>query len=152
MLKQEEKPKLEVRDLVLEDFDDEDFIRPICEMETTKENVTPAELKEIFLKRQSTTDTMIALLDGKIVGMAALAVWHSFSGRSLGIPMDLYVFPKYRRQGIATEFMTQIMGAYKTRPHGVWRILGPVDEDLVSFYQQFGFQRTDLIYMERKLV
>jgi len=146
-----DKPNILIRDLVIEDFDNEEFIQPICEMESTKDSITVAELREIFLKRQSTTDTFIAIVDEKIVGVVSLAIWYSFSGRNLGLPMDMYVLEEYRRLGVGHELLNFMGKLFQTRPHGVWRIVGPVGKDLIPFYEKHAFQKMDVVYMERKL-
>lgn len=136
---------VEIRDLTSEDFENEEFIRPLLEMEVVGFK-TAAELKAVFERRKPTTETWIAILDGRIVGIASLVIHHSFTGRNLGVPMDIYVVPECRHQGIASLFIDRLAAMDRSK---VWRIFGPVGKDLVPLYERCAFQKKDVVYMER---
>jgi len=139
--------EVEIRELTSEDFDNEKLIQGLLDMEVVGYK-TSQSLKEIFEKRKVNTDTHIAIVDGTIVGIMSLMIHYSFTGRNLGVPMDVYVSPKYRKQGIAKRFIDILILVDRSK---VWRIFGPVAKDLVSLYEKGGFSRKDVVYMERKI-
>ena len=67
-------PEIEIRELESSDFEDEEFIQPLLDMDMVEVDLT--ELRDIFEKRKSTTNTYLALVDGKIAGVASLAIWY----------------------------------------------------------------------------
>lgn len=136
---------LEIRELVAEDFDNEDFIRPLLEMEVVGFK-TVAELKIVFEKRKANTDTHIAIFDGVIVGVASLMIHHSFTGRNLAVPMDIYVSPEYRKCGIGQKLVNTVCVVPASK---AWRVFGPVGHDLVPMYEKAGCVKKDVIYMEK---
>lgn len=136
---------VEIRGLTSEDFENEEFIRSLLEMEVVGYK-TASELKAVFERRKPTTDTWVAVLDGKIVGVASLMIHHSFTGRNLAVPMDIYVSPEYRGRGIGRLLVKQTSVAVDRSR--AWRIFGPVGRDLVPLYEEFFFERKDVLYME----
>lgn len=140
--------EVEIRELTSEDFDNETLIQGLLDMEVVGYK-TSQSLKEIFEKRKVNTETHIAIVDGKIVGIFALMIHYSFTGRNLGVPMDLYVQPEYRRGGIASKLIDRCIASIDRSK--VWRIFGPVGEDLIPLYEKVSFIRKDVVYMERKI-
>lgn len=139
--------EVEIRELTSEDFENATLIQGLLDMKVVGYK-TSHELKEVFEKRKVNTDTHIAIVDGKIVGVFSLMIHYSFTGRNLGVPMDVYVVPEYRRRGIASKFMDVIANVDHSK---VWRIFGPVGRDLVPLYAKIASEKKDVVYMEVKL-
>jgi len=134
---------IEVRKLESEDFDNKEFVAPLLKMGNVSKQATLEELREIFESRKSTSETYIALIDGNIVGIGSLLIWNSFTGRKLGLPMDIIVLPEHQNKGVATKIMEVCIA------QPVTRVFGPVGKDLIPFYEKFGFQKMDVVYIER---
>lgn len=94
---------------------------------------------------------LVALSEGRMVGLIHGEVRHNPMLRAspLGVMMELYVHPSYRRRGVARRLIEE--AAKKLREKGAKAIAAEfpyLNEIAVSFYKDLGFRPLTSVYIK----
>ncbi|HXW03464.1 MAG TPA: GNAT family N-acetyltransferase [Nitrosarchaeum sp.] len=129
-----------IRKLQKEDLSN-GFLQTLDSLRQTS-NMDKKIIEKTFDKINSNQDqlTIVALLDGKVVGATTLLIETKFihNGGKVGHIEDVVVNKEYQKKGIGEKMMTYLLryakeqGCYKT-------ILDCVD-DVKPFYEKLGFK------------
>lgn len=105
-------------------------------------------------ENRSPMASLVAELDGKVVGF----ILGDASGWEYGVPdtvgwIDtIGVHPQYRRKGIAKILFNEMVANLKKVGVGtVYTFLNWKDWDLLHFFDKMGFQKGDMIHIEKKV-
>jgi ribosomal protein S18 acetylase RimI-like enzyme len=105
-------------------------------------------------ENRSPMASLVAELDGKVVGF----ILGDASGWEYGIPdtvgwIDtIGVHPQYRRKGIARILFDEMVTNLKALGVGtLYTFLNWKDWDLLHFFDKMGFQKGDMIHIEKKV-
>ena len=142
---------LDFRKATINDLDDLAKIRSIFLMEMENEHSeTKREKMEAanraYFEKSLADDSFVAWLavaDGKIVGTSGLSFYiippnnNCPDGRVANI-MNMFTFPEYRKQGIATELFKRIVEEAKLR--GYKRIALNATSAGKPLYEKYGFK------------
>lgn len=106
-------------------------------------NLTVEEAKEVF--RQRLKDgilTVIAKIDGRVVGTASLLVELKFlhKGSKAGHIEDVAVHPDFQRRGIGKALVMYLVDIAKDK--GCYKVILDCRDDLSVFYEKCGFVRS----------
>ncbi|KAL1514753.1 hypothetical protein AB1Y20_003839 [Prymnesium parvum] len=90
---------------------------------------------------------------GKVIGSAACQVWSGPTpyevviGKKLGTVWGVYVHPKWRRQGVATELMSAVISYWRSIDcqHGV---LLCASEEARRVYERLGFKPGNMLLLD----
>ena len=83
---------IEFREMKLTDFDDEQFISGLFDLNFVSKSLTISQIKEIFEAKRPMTDTYIAVdVDNNIlIGHVAVSVHYSFNEGKIGVNRHVY--------------------------------------------------------------
>lgn len=105
-------------------------------------------------ENRSPLASLVAELDGKVIGF----ILGDASGWEYGVPdtvgwIDtIGVHPQYRRKGIARVlFDEMVANLKKVGVVSIYTFLDWKDWDLLHFFDKMGFQKGDMIHIEKKV-
>jgi len=105
-------------------------------------------------ENRSPMASLVAELDGKVVGF----ILGDASGWEYGVPdtvgwIDtIGIHPQYRRKGIARVlFNEMVANLKKVGVVSIYTFLNWKDWDLLHFFDKMGFQKGDMIHIEKKV-
>ncbi|MBW2065159.1 MAG: GNAT family N-acetyltransferase [Deltaproteobacteria bacterium] len=112
------------------------------------------ELKLELMTRKAPSASLVAELDGKVVGfiIGGASGWEYGVPKKVGWIDAIGVDPDYQRRGIAKMLLTELVGNLKNG--GVERIYTFVnwrDWRLLRFFDEMGFRRGDMLNLELKV-
>ncbi|MBW1997759.1 MAG: GNAT family N-acetyltransferase [Deltaproteobacteria bacterium] len=112
------------------------------------------ELKLELMARKAPSASLVAELDGKVVGfiVGGASEWEYGVPKKVGWIDAIGVDPEYQRRGIAKMLLTEMVGNLKNA--GVERIYTFVnwrDWRLLPFFDAMGFRRGDMLNLELKV-
>ena len=104
---------------------------------------------------RSPLSSLVAELDDKVVGF----ILGDASGWEYGVPHTVVgwidtigVHPQYRRQGIAgILFNEMVANLKKVGVNTIYTFVNWKDWDLLHFFDKMGFQKGDMIHIEKKV-
>ena len=126
---------IEFREMTLSDFDDEQFINSLFNLDFVSKNLSVINIRNIFETKRSSTDTYIVVDTEKnqIIGHVAICAHYSFNCGIIGAMYDMSIDPSYRGQGIGKQLLF-----YARQKSGEKRKLtclcGPVDQVGYALY------------------
>ena len=130
---------IQIREMVLEDFDNIDFIKPIYQLKFVSRELSISQLKNIFENKRLMTDTYILVDTDKniLIGHVCVSIHHSFNNGIIGIVYDTAVHPDYRGQGHGLALMIYARDKCGEKRH-LTSFAGPVDSSIAPFYEKVG--------------
>lgn len=112
------------------------------------------ERKLQLVKKESPAASLVAELDGKVVGF----IIGDASGREYGVPENIGwidaigVDPEYRRRGIAKMLLTEMVdNLKKVGVEKIYTFVNWRDWNLLRFFDAMGFRRGDMLNLELKV-
>ena len=128
---------MEIRELTVEDFDNNSLIESAQKLPFIDRSLSVDEFRQIFLKRQALTVTIVAIDGNKIVGLIVAVAHYSFRNKNVATLFDFSVHDQYRLRGIGLSLLKKIELVLKKK-HDVIELSGPVEKDLIRFYEKIG--------------
>jgi len=131
-----------------EDFD-HPMIQSIKKLNFVSKELSAAQLKEIFLKRNENCVTVIAIDKGEIVGHLVTVVHWSFIGTRKATLFDYAIRTDYEGTWLSLKIWRFMKHILKER-HQVNYYVGPVAPDKIKFYQRIvgAAIQPDLVFMQ----
>jgi len=111
------------------------------------------ELKLMMVERRSPVVSLVAELDGKIVGfiIGDASGWKYGAPDNIGWIDTIGVDPDYQRRGIAKMLMTEMINDLKkSGVQTIYTFVNWRDWDLLKFFDANGFQRGSMMNLELK--
>ena len=112
------------------------------------------ELKLMMIERRSPVVSLVAEMDGKIVGFIIGDVrgWEYKAPDNIGWIDTIGVDPEYQRRGIAKMLMTEMINNLKKAGvDTIYTFVNWRDWDLLKFFDANGFQRGAMMNLELKV-
>ena len=101
---------------------------------------TPLEMKKWFKSHGLKNPLLVAKIDNKIVGWAALSKWSDRCAYSDTAEISLYVKEEYQRKGIGKQLMKTILEeGKKSGLHTVIARITEGNEVSINLHKSFGF-------------
>jgi len=112
------------------------------------------EMKLALAEKHSAVSSLVAEMDGKVVGfiIGAASGWEYGVPESLGWIDTVGVDPEYQKKGIARMLFEEMManlkkvGVNKVHTYVAWR-----DWGLLKFFNAMGFQKGNMVNLELNL-
>jgi predicted N-acetyltransferase YhbS len=112
------------------------------------------ERKLELMNHQSTQVSLVAELEGKVVGF----ILGDISGWEFGVPETvgwidtIGIDPAYQKKGLATALSRELIQNLKgLRVETIYTLVSWNDWDLLQFFHAMGFTRGDMINLELKI-
>jgi glucosamine-phosphate N-acetyltransferase len=106
----------------------------------TEVDLTPAAARSIVAEMPSNSCTLVAEINGKVVGTATLLIERKFihGGGRVGHIEDVSVHGDHQRQGVGTALVEHAIQT--ARQAGCYKVILDCFDDLVPFYERMGFR------------
>lgn len=84
---------------------------------------------------------IVAEIDGRVAGYATLSPYREKEAYNSTVELSIYVAPDFRRMGVATELMAEIlcMAREDGRTHNVVSVITSGNEASIKLHGKFGF-------------
>jgi len=112
------------------------------------------ERKLELMNHQSTQVSLVAELEGKVVGfiLGDISGWEFGVPETIGWIDTIGVDPVYQKRGLATALAHELIKNLKTfGVKTIYTLVSWNDWDLLQFFHAMGFTRGDLINLELKI-
>jgi ribosomal protein S18 acetylase RimI-like enzyme len=109
------------------------------------------ELKMELAEKRSPISSLVAELDGKVVGfiIGDASGWEYGVSESIGMIDTIGVDPEYQRRGIATVlFKEMVANLKKVGVNKVYTFVAWRDWGLLKFFNSMGFQKGNMVNLE----
>lgn len=136
--------QLEIREMLPEDYDQKGYVHWKSWQETYTGLITPEELAKCTLEkcqnnaRRWPENTLIATLDGRVVGFVCHTVYRGDDLPTCGEVQAIYILEEAQGLGIGRKLMEaalEKLANYDTI--ALWVLQG--NDHAIGFYQHFGF-------------
>ena len=110
--------------------------------EFTQLTTTAAQIQQRLARSRGIEHPILAEIDGNVVGFASLRLLHYLGEEALYAEIsELFVSERYRRQGIARAFMTELEARARTAGASSLAVLTAAENDTaIGLYRALGFQ------------
>ena len=94
-----------------------------------------------FLKHNMHYPLVIAEIDGKVAGYCCISPYAEKKGYARTVDLSVYVHKEYRRKGVATALMNEIISRARSLGyHAIVSSISSSNHESVSLHKKFGFE------------